>query len=162
MDIFLAIVSGILLLVGFVGALLPVLPGPPLSWLGILLLHFTVYAEFSTRFLIISAITMVVITVLDLYIPVWGTKKFGGSKAGVYGSTVGLLLGLFFFPPFGVIIGPFLGAFVGEMLFNSRELKTALKSATGSFIGFLLGSGMKLAFCGAMTFFWINAVFFKH
>ena len=162
MDVFLIIVSAILLLAGFVGALLPVLPGPPLSWLGILLLHFTSYAEFSTTFLLVTAIVMVVITILDLYIPVWGTKKFGGTKAGVIGSTLGLLAGLFIFPPFGAIIGPFVGAFLGEFVMNSKDISKALKSATGSFIGFLLGTGMKLAFCGAMTFFWINAVFFKH
>lgn len=159
MDIFLIIISALLLLAGFVGALLPVLPGPPLSWLGILLLHFTTYAAFSSSFLLVTAIFMVVITILDLYIPVWGTKKFGGTKAGIYGSTIGLLLGLFFFPPFGVIIGPFLGAFIGELLVNSNEVKTALKSATGSFIGFLLGSGIKLAFCGVMAYYWLVAIF---
>jgi len=162
MDVFLAIVSALLLLAGFVGALLPVLPGPPLSWLGILLIHFTTYAQISTTFIVVTAVIMIAITILDLYIPIWGTKKFGGTKAGIYGSTVGLILGLFFFPPFGVIVGPFLGAFVGELVTNSRQVSKALRSATGSFIGFLLGSGIKLAFCGVMFYYWIDALFLHH
>lgn len=153
MDIFLAVVGGILILAGIIGSILPAIPGPPLSWLGILALHFTKFASFSTSFLVASALFMVAITVLDFYIPVWGTKKFGGTRAGVVGSTLGLLVGLFFFPPFGVVIGPFLGAFLGELLRDSNDVNKALKSATGSFLGFVLGTGMKLAFAGVMLYY---------
>ena len=159
MDIFLAIVAGLLILAGLVGSVVPVLPGPPLSWLGILLIHFTNYEEYSTSFLIISAFIMVAITVLDYYVPIWGTKKFGGTRSGIIGSTVGLIVGIVFFPPLGIIIGPFLGAFLGELVVNREDTKKALKSATGSFIGFLLGTGMKLAFGGFMLYYYLVALF---
>ena len=161
MDVFLAILAALLLFLGIIGSIVPALPGPPLSWLGILIIHFTSYADYSTSFLIVTAIIMVIITTLDFYIPIWGTKKFGGTRAGVIGSTIGLLIGLIF-SPFGlisIIIGPFLGAFIGEFMMNQKEVKTALKSATGSFIGFLIGTGMKLIYAGFMTYYFVAAVF---
>lgn len=158
MDIFLVILSGLLIVIGLVGSVVPVLPGPPLSWAGILLIHLTTFASFSSTFLWVTAIMMIVITILDYYVPIWGTKKFGGTRKGVIGSTLGLLVGLFIFPPFGIIIGPFVGAFVGEMLANRDDTRKALKSATGSFLGFVLGTGMKLAFGGVMFFYYIRAL----
>lgn len=161
MDVLLAIIAGLLLLFGIIGSIVPGLPGPPFSWLGILLVHFTSYESYSATFLIVTALIMVVITALDYYIPIWGTKKFGGTRAGVIGSTIGLLVGLIF-SPFGlisIILGPFLGAFIGEMMVNSKESGKALKSATGSFIGFLLGTGLKLAFGGVMCYYFVVAIF---
>ncbi|HKK40234.1 MAG TPA: DUF456 domain-containing protein [Cryomorphaceae bacterium] len=158
MEIALAILSGLFLIIGLLGAILPVLPGPILSWVGILILHFTDYAEYTTTFLVVSALIVIAITVLDYFIPIWGTKKFGGTKAGVTGSTVGLIVGLFF-PPLGLIIGPFAGALIGEILANRKEFKKALKSATGSFLGFLVGTGLKLIYCGVMIYYFFVAVF---
>lgn len=159
MDVALAILAGLLILVGIVGAIMPALPGPPLSWLGILLIHFTSYENYSVIFLSITGLVMLLITILDYYIPIYGTKKFGGTKAGVWGSTLGLLAGLFFFPPFGVIVGPFIGAFVAEVLFAGADIKQGLKSATGSFIGFLAGTALKLLFGGIMAYFYVAALF---
>jgi len=147
MDVFLAISAAVLLLAGFFGSVLPVLPGPPLSWVGLLLLHFTSYTTFSAGMLWGSFLAMAVVTALDYFIPIWGTKRFGGSRSGVVGSAIGLVAGLFFLPV-GIIAGPFLGAVVGELINDPSETKRALKSATGSFVGFLLGTGLKLAFCG--------------
>jgi len=158
MEIALAILSGLFVLIGLLGAILPILPGPIISWVGILILHFTDYAEYSTTFFVVTALIVVAITVLDYFIPIWGTKKFGGTKAGVTGSTVGLIAGLFF-PPMGLIIGPFIGALVGEIVANRKEFKKALKSATGSFLGFLLGTGLKLIYCGVMIYYYFSAVF---
>ncbi|MFN2422552.1 MAG: DUF456 domain-containing protein [Cryomorphaceae bacterium] len=155
MDTALAIVSIILILTGFLGSVLPVLPGAPLSWSGLLVLHFSKYADFSFTFLAGSFGIMVVITALDYFIPLWGTKKFGGTRGGVIGSGIGVVIGLFFLP-IGIIAGPFLGALIGELLQNPNESKKALRSATGSFVGFLLGTGFKLAFCG-----WTLWQFFK-
>jgi len=152
MDIALAVLSAVFLLIGFLGAVLPVIPGPILSWVGILILHFTEYAEYSTTFLVVSAIIVIAITVLDYLIPIWGTKKFGGTKAGVTGSTVGLIVGLFL-GPVGIILGPFFGALIGELIANKDDFSKAIKSATGSFLGFLLGTGLKLAFCGMMIYY---------
>ncbi|HKL02070.1 MAG TPA: DUF456 domain-containing protein [Cryomorphaceae bacterium] len=159
MDIALAIIGGLFIFVGIVGSLLPVIPGPPLSWVGLLLMHFSEYASFSTRFLVISAVVMVVVTALDYFIPIWGTKKFGGSRAGVMGSTIGLIVGLFF-GPIGIILGPFLGAFIGELAVNRKETRKAMRSATGSFVGFLLGTGLKLIYGGFAAWYYSRELFF--
>jgi uncharacterized protein len=115
------IVLGVLFIIGgILGGVLPVLPGPPLSYIGLLFLHFTEKYQFSTRFLIIWAIVTVVVYLLDYVIPAWGTKRFGGSNRGIWGSIIGLVIGLFFFPPFGIIIGPFVGAVIGELTCRKR------------------------------------------
>lgn len=158
MDITLAILSGLLILIGITGSILPVLPGTPLCWLGLLLLHFSKYADYTTTFLIVMAAIMIVVSVLDYLIPVWGTKRFGGSKAGVMGSMIGLIGGLFF-GPVGIILGPFIGAFLGEILVNKTEFKRAMKSATGSFVGFLLSTGLKLIYGGFTAFYFFKAIF---
>lgn len=143
MDIFLLIIGFLLAILGIVGAFLPVLPGPITSWFGLLLLYLTSIIPMDWTFLGITLAIAVVIWLIDYVIPAMGTKKFGGTKYGVVGSMVGLVLGLFFFPPFGIIIGPFLGAFLGEMLKDSNEPKKALRAAFGSFIGFLTSTLLK-------------------
>jgi uncharacterized protein YqgC (DUF456 family) len=156
MDIFLIILSGVLLIAGLLGAVLPVLPGPPLSYIGLLVLHFTDRYHFSTSFLLWWLVIVIIVQVLDYLIPIWGTKKFGGSKAGVWGSTIGLVVGLFMGPA-GIIIGPFAGAFVGELL-ASKGAKDALKAAFGSFVGFLLGTLSKLVVCGFLIYYYVHAL----
>lgn len=145
----------ILLITGILGCVLPVIPGPPLNYLGLLLLHLTERYQFSTKFMVTWAIITVVVYALDYVIPVWGTKKFGGSKRGVWGSVIGLVVGLFFFPPFGIIIGPFAGAVIGE-LSAGKDSGAALKSGFGSFIGFLLGTLLKLIASGMMTWYFFR------
>lgn len=147
---------GIILIVsGILGCVLPIIPGPPLSYIGLLLLHFTERYQFSTRFLIIWAIITAVVYALDYIIPAWGTKKFGGSKRGVWGSIIGLVIGLFFFPPFGIIVGPFVGAVVGELT-AGKDSGAALKSGFGSFLGFLAGTLLKLITSGMMTWYFFR------
>ena len=148
----------IFIISGILGCVLPVIPGPPLSYVGLLLLHFTEKYQFSTRFLIIWAIITAIIYALDYIIPVWGTKKFGGSKRGVWGSIIGLVVGLFFFPPFGIIAGPFIGAVVGELT-AGKDSGLALKSGFGSFIGFLIGTLLKLVTSGMMTWYFFKELF---
>ncbi|HET8810613.1 MAG TPA: DUF456 domain-containing protein [Flavobacteriaceae bacterium] len=138
MEIVLLLLGMILCVVGIMGSFLPVLPGLPISWLGLLLFHFIPGIEMDYWFLGITLVVTIVLFVLDYVIPAEGTKRFGGSKAGAIGTTVGLIVGLFF--PFGILIGPFLGALVGELIFNKTNSKTALKAAFGSFIGFLAGT----------------------
>ena len=157
MDWFLAILGGLLILIGLLGALLPVLPGPPLSFIGLLLLHFTRWADFSTQFLVIMGVLATLVTAVDYIVPMWGTKKFGGSKAGVRGSTIGLVIGVFFFPPIGIIIGPFLGALIAELMINSDDFNKALKSGIGSLVGFLMGTGLKLGASLLMAVYFVRA-----
>ena len=147
----------LLILVGIVGCLLPVLPGPPLSYAGLLILHFTSFADFSKNLLIILAVAAGIVTILDYFVPIWGTKKFGGSKYGTRGAAIGLIIGLFF-GPLGIILGPFLGAFIGEMIFRD-DFKYALKAGFGSLLGFLTGVGLKLATSFTITFYFIKAFF---
>ena len=131
------------MILGIIGAFLPILPGPITGWVGLLILHFTEAVPQDWTFLGITLFIAVLIYVLDYIIPALGTKKFGGSKYGMYGTTIGLLIGLIFFPPFGIIIGPFVGAFLGELMFDSKDSSRALKAAFGSFIGFLFSTGLK-------------------
>ncbi|WP_339842081.1 DUF456 domain-containing protein [uncultured Maribacter sp.] len=144
MDIFLLILGFILMLIGIIGSFLPILPGPPISWMGLLLLHFTSAINMTWTFLGITLAIALLVFALDYVIPAIGTKKFGGTKAGVIGTTVGLVVALIFpvFGPFGIIIWPFIGALVGELL-NKADKKTATKAAFGSFLGFLTGTFMK-------------------
>ncbi|SEJ47830.1 hypothetical protein SAMN04487995_4897 [Dyadobacter koreensis] len=145
MDILLLIAGIVCLLTGLAGAVLP-LPGPPLSFAGLILLHISKFAEFSNTVLYTLGFVTVVIAVLDYYIPIWGTKKFGGTKYGAIGATVGLLIGFFFIPAIGMFIGTFLGALLGELI-GGTKFKLALRSAIGSFVGFLTGIVMKVILC---------------
>ena len=153
-DYILLILGIILLIVGIIGCLVPVLPGPPFSFLGLLLLHFSRFGDFSRYTLIILASVAVIVTVLDFIVPVWGTKKFGGSKYGTRGAAVGLIIGLFL-GPFGIILGPLIGAFIGEMIFKD-DVNYAFKAGFGSLLGFLTGIGLKLAASFVITFYFFR------
>lgn len=156
MDYFLLIIAMLFMLTGIVGCLVPVLPGPPLSYLGLVIVHFTRFADVSQKLFIILGIIAVVVTVLDYIVPIWGTRHFGGSKYGARGATVGLVIGLFLGPA-GIIIGPFLGAFVGELIFKD-EVKYALRAGFGSLLGFMTGVGLKLAASLLMTFYFVKVL----
>ncbi|WP_108425014.1 DUF456 domain-containing protein [Flagellimonas amoyensis] len=156
MDIVLLILGFLLMLVGILGSFLPVLPGPPLSWVGLLLLYLTKAVPDNWWVLGITLVITLTITVLDYVIPAMGTKRFGGTKAGMWGTIIGLLVAIFVpvFGPFGIIIWPFIGALVGELL-NKANQKTALKAAFGSFLGFLTGTFMKLVLTIVYAIFYV-------
>ena len=153
-DYILLILGILLMILGIIGCLVPVLPGPPFSFLGLILLHLSRFGQFSNTALITLGAIAVVITVLDYIVPVWGTRKFGGSKYGMRGATVGLIIGLFL-GPLGIVLGPLFGAFVGEMIFKD-DINYALKAGFGSLIGFLTGIGLKLAASFIMTFYFVK------
>jgi uncharacterized protein len=164
MDIALLIIGFILILAGIVGCILPVIPGPPLSFAGLLLLHFTSYVDLTAFTLIITALAAIVVTVLDYIIPVWGTKKAGGSKWGTRGSGIGLIIGLFF-SPIGIFVGPFLGALLGELLFHftkknddpkNIKIKKSLKAAFGSFVGIMFGIVVKIIVSCFIAFIFVK------
>lgn len=160
MDIFLSILAILLMLIGLVGAILPIIPGPIISFLGLLSLYFMSDHPFTDKFMIIWITLTLVVTAFDQFVPILGTKKMGGSKYGVNGSLAGLILGIFFFPPIGLIIGPFLGAIVGELI-SGKEMNQALKAGIGSFLGFLSGTLLKLIFCAVAGYYIIiNLSFF--
>ncbi len=153
-DIILIILGILCLLIGLAGCILPALPGPPLSYAALLLLHFTDKVQFSTTQLVVWLIVVVVIQVLDYFVPMLGSKYTGGTRWGTRGCMAGTLVGLFFMP-WGIILGPFLGAFIGELLGGSDK-KLALKSGIGSLIGFLLGTVLKCAVCGYFIYLFFS------
>ena len=161
MDIVLIILGALCLLVGLVGCILPILPGVPLAYGGMWLLHATSKVQFSWRFLLIWGIVTTVVQILDAVVPVWGTKVMGGSKAGVWGSTLGLVAGLFF-GPWGIVLGPFVGAVLGELMANRNEsdmsLSQALKAGSGAFVGLMTGTVLKLVCVGLMIYYFVAAL----
>lgn len=142
MELFLVLVALLLMVLGIVGSFLPVLPGPLTSWAGLLVLHFTDGVELSPTFLIVTFSIAILLCVLDYIIPALGTKRFGGSRAGMIGTTLGLIIGLLSPIPFGILIGLFVGAFIGEMI-HKNDTGKALKAAFGSFLGFIASTFLK-------------------
>ncbi len=147
MDIILLILAVVLLLTGMLGSFLPVLPGVPLSWVGLLLFYLTSVVPMNYTFLGITLLIALVVVVLQYAIPALGSKYFGGSKKGMIGATLGLVAGIFMPIPFGIIIGAFAGAFIGEII-NKSDSRTATKAAFGSFIGLLASTFMEFMVAG--------------
>lgn len=156
MDIFLLIVAFLLMLIGIIGCIIPGLPGVPLAYAGLWIAQITERVDFSWKKLLIWGIVTIVVSVLDYVVPAWGTKQFGGTKYGVWGSTIGVFVGLFF-GAIGVILGPLLGAILGELL-GGKQVSEALRAGWGSFIGLLFGTILKLICCGLMTVALIQAI----
>ena len=144
------------MLVGIIGCIVPGLPGTPISYIGLWIAQATDTVDFSWQFMLIWGIVVIVITLLDYVVPAWGTKRYGGSKWGVWGSTIGVFVGLFFGAA-GVILGPLVGAILGELV-SGKQLNDALKAGWGSFIGILFSTVLKLIACGLMLTALIQAV----
>jgi len=153
------IIGAILMLLGLAGSVLPVLPGPPLCFIGLLLLAFINHfsSPLIPTFIIFMGLVTIAAVGLDYIIPVWGAKKYGASKWGIWGSVVGMAIGIFF-SPFGLFLGALIGAVVGEWLFH-REKGQALKAAWGIFVGTLLGTVLKLGISAVMAYYFIRALF---
>ncbi len=150
MDIILLCLAAILMLVGILGSFLPMLPGIPVSWAGLLLLHLTSVVPMNYTYLGITLLVTIIIFALQYAIPALGTKYLGGSKQGMFGATIGLFAGIFIPIPFAILIAPFVGAYLGEIL-NKADSRSALKAASGSFIGLLASTFME---------FVVTAIFF--
>lgn len=159
MTIALVILGLLLALAGLLGCVFPLIPGPPLSFLALIILSLAKNWEpFSSTFLIIMAGLMILLAVSDYVIPAVGAKKYGASRAGVWGSIIGMLMGVFLFPPFGMLIGAFAGAVAGELLIGKKG-KEPLRAAWGVFVGNIVGTGLKLAYGGITVFFCVRALF---
>jgi uncharacterized protein YqgC (DUF456 family) len=143
---------------GLAGSILPVVPGPPLSFLALILVSWARdWEPFGTAFLVIMGCALAVVSALDYILPAGTAQWYGASKAGLWGSIAGLLAGLFFFPPWGMILGAIIGAFAGELVAGKRG-KQALRAAWGALIGNLLAAGLKLVYSGVILLFVIKAV----
>lgn len=152
----LVILGIILTAVGVIGTVIPGIPGVTLSYVGIILIQLSDKVQFSTRFMIFWAVLVVIVQVLDYYLSIWGTKKFGGSKFGIWGCVTGMIVGLFL-GPWGIILGPFFGAVLGELI-AGKQTKHALKAGFGSFVGFLLGNVLEITVAGFLLFYAVKAV----
>ncbi len=164
METFIAVCAILLGIVGIIGSVAPALPGPPVSWVGMLLLYIWgggtngAGEPMSTTFLLVWLGIVILVSVVDYVVPAWFTKVTGGSKWGGWGAIIGLFLGLIY-PPVGMIVGSLLGAFVAELLFSGRSAADSVKSAFGAFLGFLFGTGLKLICSGVMLFYIIIYAF---
>ncbi len=156
MDIVLLVLAFFMMLIGLIGCIVPGLPGTPIAYIGLWIAQATEKIHFSWQFLLIWGIVVVIISVLDYVVPALGTKHYGGTKWGVWGSTIGVFVGLFF-GAMGVIFGPLVGAVIGELI-SGKQFNDALKAGWGSFVGILFGTILKLIACGLMTVALIQAV----
>ena len=158
LDYFLLGLGIILMLIGLIGCVIPIIPGPPISFIGLIVLKFSKFGDdLTTRLLLILGLVALVVTVLDYVVPIWGTKRMGGSKAGMWGAGIGLIAGIFFFPPIGLIIGPLVGAILAESL-RGEEFNKSFRAGMGSVLGFFLGIGLKLIASAVMTYYFVKIV----
>jgi hypothetical protein len=156
MTVFLLVLAFLCMLIGIIGCIVPGLPGTPIAYAGLWIAQATDRVDFSWQFLLIWAIVTIVISILDYVVPAWGTKHYGGTKWGVWGSTIGVFVGLFF-GAVGVILGPLVGAVLGELI-AGKQLNEAFKAGWGSFVGILFGTVLKLIACGLMLVALIQAI----
>ncbi len=159
--IILAVLAGI---IGIAGSILPGLPGPPISWAGLLILHIwgngtnAAGNPMTTKFLLIWLAITIVVCIIDYVVPAYFTRITGGSKAAGRGAIIGLIVGMFV-PPVGIILGTLGGAFLAEFLVSRKDGWESTKSAIGALLGFFFGTGIKLIASGLMMYYII--VFLK-
>lgn len=158
MEVLIAVLAVLAGVTGILGSILPALPGPPLTWVGMLLLYFWGGTDGAgehmslTLLLVMLGIT-VAVSIIDYVVPLYFTRLTGGTKAAERGAMAGLIFGLLVVPPVGMILGSFLGAFLAELYYARKTTGDALKSALGSFLGFITGTGLKLIVCGVMMYY---------
>ena len=150
MDTLLSILAILFGIVGCIGCVVPILPGVALAYIGYLCLYFCSYADISVAWLVAFGVLTIVVSILDYILPSYMTKRFGGSKAGERGAMAGVLGG-FLIGPIGVIVGPFIGAVVAELIYDGSDRQRAFRSGLGSFLSFFVGTGIKLALAMWMT-----------
>lgn len=157
MTTLLIVFAVILGIVGILGSILPGLPGPPLSWLGLLLIYFA-GAPITVKFLVIWLAITTLVTIIDYVVPIWFTRLTGGSRHAGRGAIAGMLLGLVI-PPLGIILGSLLGAFLAEVMFAQKSAADSIKSAFGAFLGFIFGTGIKLIASGVMMYYIVHYIY---
>ena len=151
MDVLLAILALLCGLIGLLGAVVPVLPGTVVSFVGLLLINLASWSAITNTQLIVWGVVSLVVIALDYVLPGYFSKLFGGSKRGIMGANIGVFAGILF-GPWGIILGPFVGAFVGELLNNTNK-ERAFKVACGSLLSFFTGTGLKLVTGGMMLYY---------
>jgi uncharacterized protein len=156
MEMLWIILGVVLVILGILGSIFPLLPGPPLCYLGLLLQQFRAEKPFSVQFMLVWAVIIGVVILLDYLVPIYGTKKFGGSKYGIWGCTLGFIAA-FWMGPLGIIFGPFIGAFIGEYI-AQKDSTQAMRAAFGAFTGFLFGTLIKLVTSLVMGYYLLVSI----
>lgn len=154
MDTFLIICSLCLICVGYIGAFIPGLSGPPIAWLGFLALYFVKHINIPLWVVVVLALVALISFILEWTIPAFGTKVFKGTKYGVRGSYLGMIIGILVPIPFGFLIGPFVGAYLGELYYDNDNHKRALTAAFGTFIGFIFAILINFAMVSLIAMIW--------
>ena len=160
LNVIVGIIGSILIILGFIGCIIPALPGPPLSFIALLILAIVQgFADpLTSRLVSIMLMVTIVVTALDYVIPAAGAKKYGSTKWGILGAIVGMIVGIIYFPPLGMIIGAFLGAVAVEMLVG-KSTREAMKAGWGVFLGTMLGTILKLMASVWMSFYFGKAIY---
>ena len=156
MEIFLITIGALFILAGIIGSFLPVIPGPPLAYVGLLLLQLTESYGFSISFLAVWGLIVVIVVTLENILPAIGTSRYGGTSYGIMGCTIGIVAGIFF-PPFGIVLGPLIGAFAGELIAGQKS-DVAMRSAIGSFIGFFVGTVLKVVVSLMLGYYFVTNI----
>jgi len=162
MDLALIILGVLLIIIGLIGSFVPVIPGPITAWLALLIIYQTSFVSSDFTFLAITLSISIGVFILDYFIPIIGAKKLGGTKSGIIGATVGLVVGLIFLGPLGVFMGTFLGAFIGELIQAPNDKRTALRAASGSLIGFLTGVFLKFSITLIFGYYFFKILLENH
>ena len=151
----------VMAVVGIVGCIIPALPGPPLAYASLVLLYLfdNPDNEISGKFMLVWAAVIAVVSILDYVIQPYFTKITGGSSLAVRYSIAGMVAGMIFFPPFGIVAGSFIGALIAELVVNKKPLQNSLLAAFGAFLGFIFGTGLKLAATVTMLYYIIRFIF---
>lgn len=157
MELLWILVGSLFIVAGFAGVFVPVIPGTPLIYVSLLIMQLALGSPFTWTFLILWGIAVAIVATLDGLIPAEGARRMGGSKYGIYGCLIGAFIGLVFFPPFGIIVGPIVGAFGGELI-AGRKSGSALKAAMGSFIGFLVATVLKMSVSVILAYYFFSNI----
>lgn len=149
------IIGILFIILGLIGCFIPVLPGPPLAYISLLLLQLGPVVPFTFNFMMVMGIIVAIITAIDYFLPALGAKKWGGSRYGIIGALLGVVVGLFIFPPLGFVIFPFIGAIMGEII-NGANTNKALKAAFGTLIGLIFGSMLKFSMSLIIAYYFFS------
>lgn len=153
----LILIGALLILIGIAGCIFPIIPGLILSYGALILLSVAYHWEpLSLSLLTVMGIVVCIVTALDFLVPKWRKKKYGASKPGVLFSIIGMLIGLWLFPPWGIIIGAFVGGLIGEILVRKQE-KSAFKAGAGVFVGTIFGIMLKICITGLIAHYFLKA-----
>ncbi|MFI3287501.1 MAG: DUF456 domain-containing protein [Rikenellaceae bacterium] len=146
MDIALSVIALVMLVLAVIGCVIPAIPGPILAYGSLWIFYATDYSTLSMSYMLVLGVITLVVFFADYFLPPLIAQKFGGTKFSAWGSIIGMIIGMFV-PPIGILVGMLLGAFIGELCFAKRSGSDSLIATIGTFLGFVVGTGLKLMLC---------------